>query len=111
MYLAFSIVALAAALLGMFVEFKRDLMMLQQNSYRPERYRRWLNNSQDTTSTMRLVSGAVALAAMSTLSVPLVGMSLIILISAINTMQLTRVHNKKPLVFTPRARRNYSVMG
>lgn len=111
MYLAFSIVALAAALLGMFVEFKRDLMMLQQNSYRPERYRRWLNNSQDTTSTMRLVSGAVALAAMSTLSVPLVGMSLIILISAINTMQLNRVHYKKPLVFTPRARRIYSVMG
>ena len=105
-----SIIALAAALLGMFVEFKRDLMMLQQNSYRPERYRRWLTTSQDTTSTMRLVSGAVALAAMSTLSVPLAGMSLIILISAINTLRLIRVHYKKPLVFTPRARRIYAVM-
>ncbi|MDE6377939.1 MAG: UDP-N-acetylmuramoyl-tripeptide--D-alanyl-D-alanine ligase, partial [Duncaniella sp.] len=102
--------AVAAALLGMFVEFKRDLMMLQQNSYRPERYRRWLNSSQDTTSTMRLVSGAVALAAMSSLSAPLVGMSLIILISAINVLRLTRVHYKKPLVFTPRARRIYGVM-
>ena len=105
-----SIIALAAALFATFVEFKRDLMMLQQNSYRPNRYRRWLTTSQDTTSAIRLVSGAVALAAMSSLSVPFVGMSLIILISVINILRLTRKRYKKPLVFTPRACRIYAVM-
>lgn len=110
MLIILSSIALVTAYLGMAVEFKRDLMMLQQNSYRPERYRRWLSTSQDTTSTMRLVSGAVALAAMSTLSVPVVSMSLIILVSLTNTMALSKMKYKKPLVFTPRAKRIYGVM-
>ena len=36
------------------VELRRDLMMLQQNSYRRERYLRWLKASGDTTSMMRI---------------------------------------------------------
>lgn len=42
-----------AALLGLgnlAVELRRDLMMFQQNSYRADRYRRWLSASGDTTS-------------------------------------------------------------
>ncbi|MDE6555886.1 MAG: UDP-N-acetylmuramoyl-tripeptide--D-alanyl-D-alanine ligase [Duncaniella sp.] len=101
----FAIVALVAALVCSFVEERRDLMMLQQNSYRNERYQRWLSQSGDTTSVMRLVSGAVVLASVSTLSVPVVGLALITFTSIVNTIILARRKYKKPLVMTPRARR------
>ncbi len=35
------------ALLNLALELRRDLMMLQQNSYRAERYMRWLGTSAD----------------------------------------------------------------
>ena len=44
------------ALLNLALELRRDLMMLQQNSYRAERYMRWLGTSADTTSWIRLFS-------------------------------------------------------
>ena len=47
-----SILATLLAVWCYVVEFRRDLMMLQQNSYRNERYNRWLHASQDTTSVM-----------------------------------------------------------
>lgn len=98
-----SAIAALLAIACFFVEFRRDLMMLQQNSYRNERYSRWLRASQDTTSAMRLVSGAVVLASMSTLSVPVVSMSLIAFVSAVNVIILVRRRYKKPLVMTNRA--------
>jgi len=85
-------------------------MMLQQNSYRNERYSRWLHASQDTTSMMRLVSGAVVLASMSTLSVSVVGMTLIAVVSLVNAVTLSRRKYKKPLVMTQRAWRIFAVM-
>ncbi|WP_301205553.1 Mur ligase family protein, partial [uncultured Duncaniella sp.] len=105
-----SAIAALLAIACFFVEFRRDLMMLQQNSYRNERYSRWLRASQDTTSAMRLVSGAVVLASMSTLSVPVVSMSLIAFVSAVNVIILVRRRYKKPLVMTNRAWRIFSVM-
>ena len=48
--LIMSIIATLVAIACYFIEFRRDLMMLQQNSYRNERYNRWLHTSQDTTS-------------------------------------------------------------
>ena len=98
-----SILATLLAVWCYVVEFRRDLMMLQQNSYRNERYNRWLHASQDTTSAMRLVSGAVVLASMSTLSVPFVGMILITVVSLVNIVTLSRRKYKKPLVMTQRA--------
>ena len=44
------------AIINLFLELKRDLMMLQQNSYRNERYMRWLRSSGDTTSASRLIA-------------------------------------------------------
>ena len=40
----FSLVTACAAL-SLAAELRRDLMMMQQNSYRIERYRRWLRTS------------------------------------------------------------------
>ncbi len=105
MLLAFNIVAIIIASIALIFEFKRQLMMLQQNSYRNERYKRWLTTSEDSTSTMRLVSGAVVLASLSTLSVPLVSAGLIALISVVNVSVLAGKKYKKPLVMTNRAKR------
>ncbi len=108
--LIMSIIATLVAIACYFIEFRRDLMMLQQNSYRNERYNRWLHTSQDTTSVMRLVSGAVVLASMSTLSVPYVAMGLVTAVSLVNVITLSRRKYKKPLVMTRRAWRILGVM-
>ncbi len=108
--LAIGIIAIVSAAINVVFEFKRDLMMLQQNSYRNERYNRWLSTSQDTTSTMRLLSGAVVLASLSTLSVPIVSLGLVGIISIINIFRLANQKYKKPLVMTKRAWRILSVM-
>ncbi|MCM1521349.1 MAG: UDP-N-acetylmuramoyl-tripeptide--D-alanyl-D-alanine ligase [Muribaculaceae bacterium] len=108
MYL-FTYITLIIALIGAVYELRRCLMMLQQNSYRNERYRRWLTASEDTTSLRRLVSGAVVLASFSTLSFPLVSMGLVCFVSILNIINLITARYKKPLVWTPRAKRIYAV--
>ncbi|MDE6276959.1 MAG: UDP-N-acetylmuramoyl-tripeptide--D-alanyl-D-alanine ligase [Muribaculaceae bacterium] len=50
----FTACTVALALFNLWMEMRRDLMMLQQNSYRNERYTRWLKASADSTSTWRL---------------------------------------------------------
>ncbi len=106
----FSYITLVIACICAGYEFKRCLMMLQQNSYRNERYRRWLSTSEDTTSVRRLVSGAVVLAAFSTLAIPAVSLGLVCFVSILNIINLTTARYKKPLVWTPRARRIFGVM-
>lgn len=91
------------AVVSLWFEFRRQLMMLQQNSYRNERYMRWLSESGDSTTVMRLITGAVVLAALSTLSVPVVSICLIGIISIVNTFNLANRKYKKPLVMTRRA--------
>lgn len=108
--LVIGIIAIVLAAINVVLEFRRDLMMLQQNSYRNERYNRWLSTSQDTTSTMRLVSGAVVLASLSTLSIPLISLNLVALVSIVNIFRLAGAKYKKPLVMTKRAWRIFSVM-
>ena len=52
--LSFYIVIGLFAALNVVLEYKRDLMMLQQNNYRNDRYCKWLRVSRDTTSMWRL---------------------------------------------------------
>ncbi len=103
------IIVLAAALLDMLLEFKRALMMLQQNSYRNDRYMRWLRESEDTTSYSRLISLAVLVISISTLAPSFVSAILILLFSLANGCKLLRAKYKKPLVFTKRACRIYAL--
>lgn len=92
------------------VECKRDLMMFQQNSYREERYRRWLSVSGETTSMVRIVT-MVALMIMLIPSCPVWFGALIAIVPlCINTLKLLRAEYKKPLVWTNRAKRIYIVM-
>lgn len=91
-------------------EYQRCLMMLQQNSYRSERYRRWLRQSADSTSVTRLVGMAVFLVAMVTWSTTDWSMAMMMLFGLLNVVALSRVKYKKPLVWTARVKRLYGVM-
>lgn len=103
-------VVVVAALLNLALELKRDLMMLQQNSYRNERYQRWLRTSGDTTSWVRLFT-YLAIGCLLLAAVPTVAACVIALIPLMcNIMGLAGAKYKKPLVWTQRAKRLYAVM-
>lgn len=104
------IIAIAAALLlvNLCLELKRDLMMFQQNSYRIERYRRWLSESGDSTSIWRLGGLVVFFIGLSTLSHPYGAAVLGAIFAAAGIWQMLAARYKKPLVWTPRAIRIYS---
>lgn len=90
------------------MEYKRDLMILQQNSYRNERYMRWLRTSGDMTSYVRVL-GYIAFLVMISGACPLrvscVAGAVPLLINIWNLITATY---KKPLVWTNRAKRIYA---
>lgn len=101
-------VALITTTAHLLLELKRDLMMFQQNSYRPSRYRGWLNESKDTTSLWRLAGIAIWFIALSSLSHPAISLTLFAIYGAAGTWTLARRKYKKPLVWTARSRRIYT---
>lgn len=101
-------VAAALALFNLGTELRRDLMMFQQNSYRSERYRRWLKASGDTTSAWRLCGIMVFLLVLMPLVHLMPGAILVAIFSAISGLTLFKRKYKKPLVMTPRAKRIYA---
>ena len=105
----FSFAALLAAA-NLVAEYSRDLMMMQQNSYRNDRYQRWLRSSGDTTSYPRIAGMLVLLASLATWSTPEWGAILVGLFGAGSALTLFRRKYKKPLVWTARVRRIFSVM-
>ena len=102
-------VCVTAGAVNLLMELKRDLMMMQQNSYRNERYMRWLRTSGDTTSWLRLA----ALIVFFLMLFPNAGLTLscacALLLFIFNILKLSTATYKKPLVWTPRARRIYGV--
>ncbi len=102
-------VALVMLTANLLLELKRDLMMFQQNSYRPSRYRGWLKESQDSTSIRRLIGMAIWFIALSSLSHPLISLILFLIYGAAGTWSLWRYKYKKPLVWTARSTRIYAV--
>lgn len=101
-----------ATMLGtLCLELRRCLTMLQQNSYRPERYQRWLSKSGDTSTVARLLAIVVLFLAMfPLLAGDNIGMLLILLTALYDGFKISQIKYKKPLVFTPRAKRIYGVM-
>ncbi len=100
----------AICLINLLEELRRDLMMLQQNSYRPERYMRWLRTSADTTSFPRLVGMAVLLVSLVTFTDTWWAMGMMAVFAGGCTIALLRQRYKKPLVWTSRAKRIYATM-
>ncbi len=107
--IAYSIITLICVVAGTAMEFSRDLMMLQQNSYRHERYSRWLRESGDSTAPWRLLGLVVFFIALSMFRHALGAQTLMLLFGAFTAVRLWRKKYKKPLAWTPRARRIYAV--
>lgn len=105
---AISAVGTVAVTAATIMQLRRNLMMLQQNSYRRERYMRWLRASGDTTSMSSLMSLIILLAAPNGLRshlLPYIVLAAMIVFGAVRTVKLARAKYKKPLVMTGRARR------
>jgi len=100
-------VAVVLGLVNLSAELRRDLMMYQQNSYRPERYSRWLKTSGDTTSGLRLCGILVFLLALMPLVRHTPGVVLASIFCLLSSISLIRRKYKKPLVMTPRAKRTF----
>ena len=88
--------------------FKRDIHMLQQNSYRISRYWRWLENG-NFFNAWRIVDIALIFLLMSTLLTPALTALLTAIVCLVKIWMILKAKHKKPLVFTKRVWRIYSV--
>ena len=112
MLLACQILLIAVTACAVVAEFSRTLMMVQQNSYRIDRYNRYLSSSGESTSMPKMAALLVLLAPMVP-GVPLVvSMSLVGVFSLwvlLRQWQLQKTY-KHPVVWTPRVKRLFGVM-
>lgn len=105
--LAYSLITAVIALAASLFSLKRDLMMLQQNSNRNDRYRRWMKESGESTRPSRLLAMISALFFLVGFSNNVFAIGLALILSIFNIYNLLRAKYKKPLVFTKRAIRIY----
>lgn len=107
-----TIILYAAALLpagfNIVMELRRDLMMLQQNSYRRERYMKWLSQSGDSTSMSRLTALLLFFICLSKWCPEVGAVVLAAAFGLINGLRLAFARYKKPLVMTARAARIFA---
>jgi UDP-N-acetylmuramoyl-tripeptide--D-alanyl-D-alanine ligase len=96
------------ALINVCSELKRDLMMLQQNSYRNERYTRWLSTSKDTTSLWRICGLIILFVSLSSLSTSQFPLTFVGIFGAVQSYALFKKKYKKPLAWTARAKRIFT---
>ena len=109
MIICIYLIVLCIACTHLTAELKRDLMMMQQNSYRTERYMRWLRTSADTTSIVRLLGMCVFFISLAVFADPLWAMVIMGIYALFSAVSLLRQKYKKPLVWTPRAKRIYTM--
>lgn len=110
--LILQILLIAAGAIALAAEFARTLMTVQQNSYRPERYRRYLTTSGETTSMPKILALVTLFASLTRYTPQVVSLSLVgvfFLWAILRQWQLTKTY-KHPVVWTPRVRRIFSVM-
>lgn len=91
------------------LNFKYDLQMLQQNSYRPERYWRWQKSRLSTG--WRMTDVAMIFLLLSTLLTTELVAIIVTAVCMWKTIAIFRRKSKKPLVFTKRVWRLYTVTG
>ena len=107
--MVFFIVIYVVCALYMVLNFKYDLQMFQQNSYRLDRYWRWLK--PNIMNAWRLTDAACFLLLFATQLIDFRLASLFVgIVAVIKTIMILRVKYKKPLVFTKRVWRLYSVI-
>ncbi len=94
----------------MLLNFKHDIHMLQQNSYRLARYWRYLSKG-DRMNAWRLIDIALLLLLFSTLLMPRLNELIIAIVCLGKIWIITHRKFKKPLVFTKRVWRIYGLTG
>lgn len=105
--LIITIVIFVLSYVALALSLRRDLTMFQQNSYRPERYRRWLRESGESTSGWRLGALIVFLFAGTRFCPENAGLGAVGVFSILYIISLARRKYKKPLAMTARATRIY----
>lgn len=108
--LIIDIVLAVSAVFYLFVVVKRDLQMLQQNSYRNERYKKWLKTNSEYTTTSRMLCMVMGLLLASSFSVFEwfdVAKVVMILVLCVMSLRLINTKYKHSLVFTKRVWRLY----
>lgn len=100
----FVIMAVATVL-----QLLRDLRMLQQNSYRIERYWRWMKEANDTMDFSFWAVMLMLFLDMSTIPTTLLKMGITGLLGIYVIFKLARAKYKKPLAMTKRAWRIFIV--
>ena len=104
---AYFIIIYTICAIYMVLNFKYDLQMFQQNSYRINRYWKWLK--PNISSTWRLVDVACLFLMMATLLGARLAALAVALVCLAKIALIFRKKYKKPLVFTKRVWRLYSV--
>ncbi|MBE6305169.1 MAG: UDP-N-acetylmuramoyl-tripeptide--D-alanyl-D-alanine ligase [Bacteroidales bacterium] len=112
MILAINILIVVIAALSVASEFARTLMMVQQNSYRSDRYNRYLSTSGETTSMPKMCAMLLALASLvpgvpTIVSLPVLGVFFLWML--LRQWQLQKTY-KHPVVWTARVKRLFTVM-
>ena len=86
----------------------RDMQMLQQNSYRNERYINWYKSSDESTSIARIVGYLMTVVALGTFAAKSHWVVLAIAVCALaQALSLRNKKSKKPLVMTKRVNRMF----
>ena len=96
-----------SAIALMLIEIKWDMQMMQQNSYRNERFTKWLKTSSEYASSGRLMNLVMLMLALSTFMdswIVEIILSVAIIAKCISAL---KKKYKKPLVFTRRVLRLY----
>lgn len=106
---AFYIIIYVICAIYMVLNFKHDIQMFQQNSYRLDRYWRWLRGG-DISSTWRLVDVACIFLIFAVLLYLKMAALAVALVALAKIAIILRKKYKKPLVFTPRVWRLYSTV-
>ncbi|MCH5224152.1 MAG: UDP-N-acetylmuramoyl-tripeptide--D-alanyl-D-alanine ligase [Muribaculaceae bacterium] len=107
---AYLIVIYSICGIYMLLNFKHDIHMLQQNSYRLSRYWRYLSKN-DFASTWRMIDVALLFIACSRLLDFRLVVLLVALLSVYKIGSILKKKFKKPLVFTKRVWRIYCLTG
>ena len=100
------IVLLLALIIYVGVALKYELQMLQQNSYRNDRYMRWMKNNGDSSSPRRLTLYFLLLISCTRFTPEIIHPFIAVILVVLAVREL-RMKYKKPLVFTQRATRLY----
>lgn len=104
-----SAAALAFGMLGTVtvLQYRRCLMMMQQNSYRADRYNRWISQSGDSTSFAFLGAYLIMFMMLAAVNpvLRIAVLAIAIVYALAQATKLAKAKYKKPLVMTGRARR------